>query len=316
LKNEFKPLKINKMKNQLSKKLSAFITTAMLLAASAHAQIVYTDVNPDVSDTCTSFNSNQPCNKLDSFDLNNDGVFDITLALSASISTQLTSPPPQSGFVRAYPLHGIAIKTDTLGRALSMNLNDVIDTNGSWMTTGQLTLIARRQGGAGPSPFPGNWPSGTDKYLGLKIVSGGQTNYCWVRLNVAVVLGTLGGNNYPVASFTIKDYAYNSIPNEALLAGQTQSNIGTTENSFASTINLFPNPATSHVTIDLGNNNQKVEVTITDVAGKIIYSIPIAIGTSETQKIDVSTQNFKAGIYVVQIQTADFIATKKLVIEK
>jgi len=75
---------------------------------------------------------------------------------------------------------------------------------------------------------------------------------------------------------------------------------------------LFPNPATSHVTIDLGSNNQNVDVTIIDVTGKIIY----AATASETQRIEVSTQDFKAGIYVVQIQAAEFGATKKLVIEK
>jgi len=115
-----------------------------------------------------------------------------------------------------------------------------------------------------------------------------------------------------LATFTLKDYAYNSIPNQLILAGQGHPNFGTTENSFASVINLFPNPAISHVTIDLGSNNQKVDVTITDVTGKIIYKT----SALEAQKIDVSTEDFKAGIYVVQIQAADFSATKKLVIEK
>ena len=37
------------MKKQLLKNISAFIVTAMLFSASANAQIVYTDVNPDVT---------------------------------------------------------------------------------------------------------------------------------------------------------------------------------------------------------------------------------------------------------------------------
>ncbi len=306
------------MKKQLLKIFSAclplsiaFIVTAMLFSASANAQIVNTDVNPDFSNTCTSFSSNQPCNKVDSFDLNNDGVFDITLALDASIGPQLTSPPPQSGFVRAYPLNGIAIKTDTLGIPLAMNLNDVIDTNGSWRTTGQLTLIARRQGGIGPSPVPGNWPSGTDKYLGFKIVSGGQTNYCWVRLNVAVVLGTLGNNIYPIASFTIKDYAYNSIPNQPILAGQTMTT-GIVDHSFASSINLFPNPADDHLTIDLGTNYGDTQVTIADISGKVVYTTL----ATDTQRVEVNTKDFAEGIYVVQIQAGEFIGTKKIVVVK
>ena len=34
------------------------------------------------------------------------------------------------------------------------------------------------------------------------------------------------------------------------------------------------------------------------------------------QKIEVNTEDFKEGIYVVQTQTAGFIVTKKLLVEK
>ncbi|MBL0343332.1 MAG: T9SS type A sorting domain-containing protein [Bacteroidetes bacterium] len=110
------------------------------------------------------------------------------------------------------------------------------------------------------------------------------------------------------ASVIIRDYAYNSNPDQPILAGQTTAT-GIIENSFASSINLFPNPATNHLTITLPNANKKVEITITDITKKIIYSTTV----SETQKIEVNTQDFADGIYVVKIQTADFIATKKLV---
>ncbi|MBL0340045.1 MAG: T9SS type A sorting domain-containing protein [Bacteroidetes bacterium] len=36
----------------------------------------------------------------------------------------------------------------------------------------------------------------------------------------------------------------------------------------------------------------------------------------KTNKIEINTKDFPTGIYVVQIQTADFMATKKLVVEK
>ena len=82
--------------------------------------------------------------------------------------------------------------------------------------------------------------------------------------------------------------------------------------NFDNGILLFPNPATNHFTIALRSTNKKVEVTITDISGKIIYSTI----ERETQTIEVNTKDFTAGIYVVQIQAADFIAMKKLVIEK
>ena len=38
--------------------------------------------------------------------------------------------------------------------------------------------------------------------------------------------------------------------------------------------------------------------------------------SEETHKIEVNTHGFNEGIYFVQIQTAGFIGTKKLVVEK
>ena len=149
----------------------------------------------------------------------------------------------------------------------------------------------------------GLWDSLSDYYLGLRLLQSGQTHYGWVRLRVDVT------SSY--ASLIVRDYAFNSVPNQPILAGQTIVT-GVIENSFASSINLFPNPADNHLTIALGSNNKKVEIIITDITGKIIYTT-IAI---ETQKIEVNTQDFAAGIYVVRIQTADFIGTKKLVVEK
>ena len=80
----------------------------------------------------------------------------------------------------------------------------------------------------------------------------------------------------------------------------------------SATMQLFPNPATNYLSITLGSNNKKVEVTITDITGKIIYT---TIAT-DTQKIEVNTQDFAEGIYVMQIQTGEFIETKKFIIEK
>ena len=77
-------------------------------------------------------------------------------------------------------------------------------------------------------------------------------------------------------------------------------------------INLFPNPALNHLTIILGSSNKKVEVTIADITGNIIYTKT----EYETNKIQVNTNEFSEGVYIVQIQAAGFIGTKKLVIEK
>jgi hypothetical protein len=51
-----------------------------------------------------------------------------------------------------------------------------------------------------------------DGYIGLKLKKAGLIYYGWTRLSVSV--------SSTSASFTIKDYAYNSVPNQPILAGE------------------------------------------------------------------------------------------------
>ncbi|MBL0097503.1 MAG: hypothetical protein IPP46_14215 [Bacteroidetes bacterium] len=59
------------MKQLLQTKLSTLIILAMLFSASANAQIIYTDVNPDSTITCLG----SACTKSYNVDLNNDGTW-------------------------------------------------------------------------------------------------------------------------------------------------------------------------------------------------------------------------------------------------
>ncbi len=302
------------MKKQLLKKLSAclptgiaFIVTTMMFSASANAQIVYTDVIPDSTMYCIG--NGLPCTQNYDLDLNTDAISDFIL-------TSFHVNPPQIGNetisrVNASPLNGNAVK-DTLVNSdtvsIPLQLNAVIDSNlllnQSWQTSGsQILKNGAYGGGLANDTVWGLWDSLADYYLGLRLLLSGQTHYGWVRLRVDVT------NSY--ASLIVKDYAYNSIPNQPILAGQTVAT-GINENSFASSVHLFPNPATNHLTIALSSNNKKAEVSIADITGKVIYTT----SATEVQKIEVNTEDFARGIYVVQIQSADFVGTKKLVIEK
>jgi alpha-tubulin suppressor-like RCC1 family protein len=87
---------------------------------------------------------------------------------------------------------------------------------------------------------------------------------------------------------------------------------GITEPKQENGFQIYPNPTTGQFTIALGSNNNKVDMTITDITGKVIYT---TIST-DTQKVEVNTEDFATGIYIVQIQAAGFIGTKKLVVGK
>ncbi len=308
------------MKKQLLKMFYAFIVPVaigMMFSTSANAQIVYTDVIPD-SSTAVSANPGQTITEYYDLDLNNDATIDFRIKAFAFKQ----QPSSLACNVMAAPLNGNAIK-DTLSNSETVTIplivNAVIDSNllvdQSWQTSGWQKLRAY----ASSSIYPGLWVVNSDNYLGLRLLQAGQTYYGWVRLWVNVPSAGPGS----FASFIVRDYAYNSIPNQPILAGEGQPiTSGIIENSFASSINLFPNPATNYLTIAFGSINKKVQVTITDITGKVIYT---AIATDpdspssyrdREQKIEVNTNDFAEGIYTVQIQSADFIGTKKLVVEK
>ena len=278
------------MKKQLLKKLSAFIVTAMMFSTSVNAQIVYTDVNPDTTIAGLTYY----------LDLNNDGTIDDSIS---RFSSRASHGICHESRVSISALDGNAVASSTY--PLAMNLYDTISSGLTWSASGNLREV-RSAGDVGcPSDTSGNWTNSIDHYLGLKLIVGTDTYYGWGRMQITVFPFT--------TSCIIKDYAYNSTPNQFILAGDT--GLGTTgifENIASLSINLFPNPSTNQLTIALRSNNRKVEVTIADITGKIIYSTT----ASETQKIEVNTKDFAKGIYVVQIQTGEFIGTKKFVVEK
>ena len=298
------------MKKNLQKKLSAFIVTAMLFSVSANAQIVYTDVNPDSTMYCHA-NFIIPVTKNYNLDLNNDANNDF-------IITALHSNPPQIGsptysYVNAGQLNGNAVKdtlVNTINVSIPLQFNAVIGSNlllnQSWQTSGPHSLKNGMYGGGLASDTVwGLWDSLSDYYLGLRLLQSGQTYYGWVRLRVDVT------SSY--ASLIVKDYAYNSIPNQPILAGQTTAT-GITENPFASSIHLFPNPATNQLT--MGNGKLIIKnVTIYDLTGREVYNENHQNPYSN-REISIDVSKFPAGVYAVQIKTADFIATKKLVVEK
>jgi len=62
----------------------------------------------------------------------------------------------------------------------------------------------------------GPWVNATDRYLGLKFKINGKSHYGWARLNVTVVK-----HQFEITA-TLTGYAYETIPNKAIIAGKTK----------------------------------------------------------------------------------------------
>jgi hypothetical protein len=77
-------------------------------------------------------------------------------------------------------------------------------------------------------------------------------------------------------------------------------------------ISLYPQPADNYCNINFENQQSRVKVIISDLTGRIIY----VDSKDQSQKIILNTENFRPGIYSMQIITENFLEAKKLIIKK
>ncbi len=207
--------------DSFKKKLAAYIvmSEAFLLAhpVDVNAQIMYTDVNPDVVLYHSYFN----------LDLNNDGVVDFKLLHSKHFITN-GNYREMHIHEKNYCLNGNeAMENSFLPNfPYPFNQGDTINQN---QIFGNVDVLFYRNLDsvytAITSTAPSNWYLSTfytngyfglgggvqNQYLGLKLFSNGNTYYGWARLDVNILTDNI----------TLKDYAINLTPDSSILAGET-----------------------------------------------------------------------------------------------
>lgn len=176
-------------------KISRFFLTGLfcfflISKTNSFAQVIYTDPEPDIVFSM-SFNNTVYYN----FDVNNDSVSDFTFRISSSWMSVNSSIQSQNN--TAFVFAGTYADT--------LNVNDTIGPSCNWSSS-NLSLA-----GAYGSAVNGFWANKNNKFLGLRLVLNSDTSYAWVRLKIVT-----GGGGLKI---TIKDYAYNTQPNEILTAG-------------------------------------------------------------------------------------------------
>jgi len=160
----------------------------------ANAQIVYTDVNPNDTITCSG-----ACTNSYNLDLDNNGSIDFTIVYNhpfLNYFVTITSNDSNQVAASNYPL--------------ALNLNDSINQNLSFTST-ISTLRAYVQAHGGFWGYLGYFAG--DHYIGLRLKDGTNYYYGWARVYVIL--------NQSVHFCVIEEYAYNSIANQFILAGQT-----------------------------------------------------------------------------------------------
>jgi hypothetical protein len=203
---------------KLDKSLLAYATAAtaagvgvLALVSPAEAKIVYTSANEQIGP-----NNTYP------LDLNHDGIVDFTFVDSHFTSTfdggagVLTIFPQQS----ANEIWGNQSSAGFRRYASALAPGIEIGSKGKFQP-GEMILAhsSSNEGKRHPNSISsyncdGPWKHAGNRYLGLKFIINGEVHYGWARLSV--------GCKYLVVRAKLTGYAYETIPNKPIIAGQTK----------------------------------------------------------------------------------------------
>lgn len=283
------------MKKTTSKKLSeklakyGALTLAVAGVADASGQIVYTDVDPDFNGATD-----------DEYfvDLNGDGTDDFRIHQSFYSFYYSASSYGSNNRLFIEPL---TASNDVLASNSSGNFaypfalaqNSVISSSQSfWRNEGYSSGV---QSLNYASCSFGNFCS-TDAYIGVRFnIGAGNTHYGWIRLEVLTDIPD---------SWTIKEFAYNSVADASILAGQQTLS---TANAIIKAIRVVA----LNKSISMYNLPTQTNYRLYDMSGKTVLQ------GSTSQKIDTIEANTVAsGVFILEIEDVNTKVTtrKKLVL--
>jgi len=184
------------------KKLAGYSAMAGALIAANHqsadAQVIYHDIIPD------TVLDNYLNNYHYELDMNNDGQVDFELSWRQIIGS--------NGFygVIAYGGNNSIMLTQYGGPYIAAlnsceNISAIPPGNDVWSTYSTVAMLHTT---SGFSPWLNN---GADKYVALKLHLADGNHYGWLRVTCNP------GNNIADGSMALKDYAYQTIPDSAIV---------------------------------------------------------------------------------------------------
>jgi hypothetical protein len=167
---------------------------ALALSSTAQAKIVYHHVHHLIA-----------VNSIYHLDLNHDGTVDFTISNVANCNDQACED-----LLWAIPFSGNGVAGKG-GNAYALRRG--VSIGPKQPLAGKLMALC---GGTSLcNSVSGEWVNVTNRYLGLKFKIKGKAHYGWARFSV-----TVDTMNFDVAG-TLTGYAYETMPNKAIIAGKT-----------------------------------------------------------------------------------------------
>ena len=175
----------------------------------------------------------------------------------------------------------------------ALDLGQPIDSTGQWYIPDYDILNDGSQG---------NWIGEVDKYLGVRVSSGAQWLYGWIRMDV----------NHAGTTVIIKDYACNRTIDEVIYAGQiTPTGIHQQSNESENLFFIYPNPNNGSFILEIEEMSQPFQVLILNSYGQIVYRK----SDIRSSSIDVELGNVSRGLFTVKIISEEKVYDKKLLIK-
>lgn len=267
----------------------------MAVAASADAQIMYTDITPDVQLTAgQSYTLDMDGTMGNDFGFNvvsatyYSGIVIIDAAMMSAINSA-NQWVTESYYNGSSTFYLPAVLSSGIMVSSSASLGNSSGTIGAYVGYGPPYSYL-------PGNAVGNWPGKSMQFIGVEFAMGGSmTHYGWVRLSYSADGKTL----------TIHDYAWNATPSGPILTGQT---VGVDEETGISVNITYANNLlmvqTENGSITGGN------VEITNLAGQIVENSNLT-SNNETFSLESLTQ----GVYLVSVKTDKVISVEKVYIK-
>lgn len=193
--------------------LAAAGAATLVLSQTAEARIVYTSADVVISNVGLRHYN---------LDLNHDGVADFRFVASYSHTSA-------SEWAILY-FSGIG-KNQVWGSG-PRNSSDAVLSAGAKIGPGapfsadahSMAFVISTRRGSGPF-YAGLWANGgqgvKDRYLGVRFLIKGETHYGWARVSVSTT-GAKKNYQKPGVKGTLTGYAYETVPNETIIAGKTK----------------------------------------------------------------------------------------------
>lgn len=100
---------------------------------------------------------------------------------------------------------------------------------------------------------------------------------------------------------------------EMLTAQFNVVGVGTNSIPVSTNFEAYPNPATNQVFVEFTpERNQTIKIKIVNQLGQAVYSNEVQAASDVTRKLEISTANWPAGIYMIVMDNGSAVSSKKI----